>query len=241
MTLSRSLLAAALACALLPSVASAAEDIEKVMGSITAHAGERYGNLETVNGSIHVEAKASTGNIETVNGSVELAAGAQVGNVETVNGGIKADVDVNAGSLETVNGAIRVEGRNRVGGIETVNGSIFAGRGSDVTRDVETVNGAIGLVDTDVGGSVSTVNGDVTIGIDSHVRGGLTIEKPRGGGMGITFKPRVPRIVIGPGAVVDGPLVFKREVKLYVHRTARIGAVTGATAIAFDGPTAPKD
>ena len=187
MTLSRSLLAAALACALLPSVASAAEDIEKVMGSITAHAGERYGSLETVNGSTHVEAKASTGNIETVNGS------------------------------------------------------IFAGRGSDVTRDVETVNGAIGLVDTDVGGSVSTVNGDVTIGIDSHVRGGLTIEKPRGGGMGITFKPRVPRIVIGPGAVVDGPLVFKREVKLYVHKTARIGAVTGATAIAFDGPTAPKD
>ena len=39
MTLSRSLLAAALACALLPSAASAAESIEKVMGNITAHAG----------------------------------------------------------------------------------------------------------------------------------------------------------------------------------------------------------
>ena len=47
-----------------------------------------------------------------------------------------------------MNGGIRVEGRNRVGGIETVNGGIFAGRGSDVARDVETVNGAIGLVDT---------------------------------------------------------------------------------------------
>ena len=106
---------------------------------------------------------------------------------------------------------------------------------------METVNGAIGLVDTDVGGSVNTVNGDVTIGIDSHVRGGLTVEKPRGNGIGISFKQRAPRIVIGPGAVVEGPLVFKREVKLYVHRTARVGAVTGATPMAFDTPTAPKD
>jgi len=241
MTLSKSLLAAALACALLPSVASAAEDIEKVMGSITAHAGEQYGSLETVNGSIHVEAKASTGNIETVNGSVDLAAGAKVGDVETVNGGIKAETDVNTGSLETVNGGIRIEGRNHVGSIETVNGSIFAGRGSDVAHDVETVNGAIGLVDTDVGGSVSTVNGDVTIGVDSHVHGGLTVEKPHGNGIGIRFKQRTPRIVIGPGAVVDGPLVFKREVKLYVHKTAHIGTVTGATPVAFDTPTAPKD
>lgn len=241
MTLSRSLLAAALACALLPSAARAAESIEKVMGNITAHAGAEYGSLETVNGNIDVEARASTGNIETVNGNVDLAAGAKTGNVETVNGHIKADVDATTGSLETVNGGIRVEGRNRVGSIETVNGGIFAGRGSDVSHDVETVNGAIGLVDTDVGGSVSTVNGDVTIGVDSHVRGGLTVEKPRGGGMGISFKPRTPRIVIGPGAIVDGPLVFKREVKLYVHKTARIGAVTGATAIPFDGPAAPKD
>ena len=156
-------------------------------------------------------------------------------------GGIQADVDATAGSLETVNGGIRIEGRNRVASIETVNGSIFAGRGSDVSHGVETVNGAIGLVDTDVGGNVNTVNGDVTVGVDSHVRGGITVEKPRGGGMGIAFKPRIPRIVIGPGAAVDGPLVFKREVKLYVHNTARIGTVTGATPVAFDTPTAPKD
>jgi hypothetical protein len=140
-----------------------------------------------------------------------------------------------------VNGGIRIEGRNRVTSIETVNGGIFTGRGSDVAHGVQTVNGAIGLVDTDVGGSIETVNGNVTIGIDSHVRGGLTIEKPRQGGMGLSFKPRIPRVVIGPGAVVDGALVFKREVKLYVHKTARTGAITGATAIPFDGPTAPND
>ena len=73
------------------------------------------------------------------------------------------------------------------------------------------------------------------------MRGGLTIEKPRQNGMGLSFKPRIPRVVIGPGAVVDGPLVFKREVKLYVHKTARTGPITGATAIPFDGPTAPDN
>jgi hypothetical protein len=47
--------------------------------------------------------------------------------------------------------------------------------------------------------------------------------------------------VIGPGAVVEGPLVFEREVKLYVHASARTGAITGATAIRFDGAHAPQD
>jgi hypothetical protein len=59
--------------------------------------------------------------------------------------------------------------------------------------------------------------------------------------MPVTMKKRKPRIVIGPNAVVEGPLVFKREVNLYVHRTARIGQVTGATAVRYDGATAPKD
>ena len=52
---------------------------------------------------------------------------------------------------------------------------------------------------------------------------------------------RKPRIIIGPNAVVDGELVLEREVTLYVHKTARIGAVTGATAQSFDTPTAPAE
>jgi hypothetical protein len=30
-------------------------------------------------------------------------------------------------------------------------------------------------------------------------------------------------------------------VNLYVHKTARIGKVTGATPVAYEGTTAPKD
>ena len=44
-----------------------------------------------------------------------------------------------------------------------------------------------------------------------------------------------------PGAVVAGPLRFEREVDLYVHRSARIGPVTGAEPVIFDTDTAPRD
>jgi len=43
-------------------------------------------------------------------------------------------------------------------------------------------------------------------------------------------KSRTPRIVIGPNAVVDGELRFERQVELFVHPTAKIGTVTGASA-----------
>jgi hypothetical protein len=233
----------ALAIALPASLAFAGDkDIDKVMGSITAHSGESYGELNTVNGSIRVENGAKAKNIATVNGGVHLESGAQVGDAETVNGGIHADDNVQAGSLETVNGGIRLGKKNRAHHVETVNGSVFADRGSSIETHIETVNGAIGVVDTDLGGGIATVNGDITVGVDSHVRGGITVEKPNSNWTPVNVgAKRKPRIIIAQGAVVDGPLVFKREVNLYVHSTAKIGAVTGATAVRYDGANAPKE
>ncbi|MCL1499671.1 hypothetical protein M3O40_06635 [Xanthomonas nasturtii] len=92
---------------------------------------------------------------------------------------------------------------------------------------------------TELGKGIETVNGDITVGVDSHVRGGIEVTKPN---FGFSFQPsRKPRVVIGPDAVVDGPLRFEREVNLYVHRSAKIGAVSGATARSFDSDVAPKD
>ena len=198
-------------------------DVDKVNGSISIDATQQAGDLDTVNGSIRIGANARTGDASTVNGSIQLADGA------------------NAGSLETVNGSIRLGAQSHVASIETVNGSVFVDRGGEVARDVETVNGAIGLVDTDVHGGISTVNGDITVGAGSLVHGGITVEKPTSNWMPVSAKQRKLRIIIGPNAVVEGPMVFKREVNLYVHKTARIGQVTGATPIAYDGPSAPKD
>jgi len=200
-------------------------DIDKVNGSITIDAAQQAGDLDTVNGSIRIGANARTGDASTVNGSIQLADGAHTGALETVNGSIRAGT------------GLVVDG-----GVETVNGSIFIDRNGHVSKGVSTVNGAIGLVSTELGGGIDTVNGDITVGIGSHVKGGIKVEKPTNNWFGIRIgKPKPPRIIIGPNAVVDGPLVFEREVKLYVHASAKTGPITGATAVRYDAPTAPRD
>lgn len=202
-------------------LAMASEDISKVNGSIQTQAGTTYGDLETVNGSI------------------QLAAGVQANSVETVNGSVRIEDNVQAHSIETVNGAIR-GGRNLVltHGLDTVNGGIYVDRGSRIGGDIETVNGSIGLVAVQLGGDIETVNGDITVGIDSVVKGGIKVNRPS---FGISLTaPRKPRIVIGPNAVVEGQLIFEREVTLLVHDSAKIGPVTGATPQRFDSETAPR-
>ena len=211
-----------LALALSASAAFAQQDISKVNGSVTAEAGQAYGDLETVNGSIRIGAGATVDDASTVNGSITVGEKATASSLETVNGSIRLERDV------TVNGSV-----------ETVNGAIFIDRGGKVRKGVETVNGSIGLVGTHVGGDVETVRGSITVGVDSHVAGGLRVEKSTGFFNTDSKKP--PRIIIGPNAVVEGPLVFERPVVLYVHKTAKIGPVTGATAQSFDGDTAPKE
>jgi DUF4097 and DUF4098 domain-containing protein YvlB len=224
----RAVLALALAtvlCAGAASPAYAQQDIDKVNGSITAEAGQRYGDLETVNGSIRLED------------------GATVDEASTVNGAIEGGDNVTARSVETVNGAIRFGRKAKIdGSVETVNGGVFLDRGSVVRDGVSNVNGGIGLVGTVVGGDIETVMADVTVGADSHVKGRIHVEKPNNHGFSWSSRHREPpRIVIGPNAVVDGPLVFEREVELYVHDTARIGKVTGATARRYSGATPPGE
>ena len=141
--------------------------------------------------------------------------------------------------VSKVNSGIDVEAGSQYGSLDTVNGGIFVARGGTIGGNVETVNGAIGLVDTDVSGGIETVNGDVTVGVGSYVRGGLHYSKQNRPFISIG-KRRIPRVIIGPNARVDGPLRFEREVVLYVHSTARTGAITGATAIRFDTPTPPE-
>ena len=211
-----------LTLALAATPALAQQEISKVNGSITADAGQTYGDLDTVNGSIRIGEGTTAEDASTVNGSITVGDKAVAESLETVNGSIRAGKDVNV--------------RNDV---ETVNGSIFIDRGGVVGGDIETVNGAIGLVSTQVGGSIETVRGDVTVGVGSKVRGGLRVQKSTG--FFNTDNKKPPRIVIGPNAEVNGPLVFERPVTLYVHTSAKIGPVTGATAKPFSTDTAPAE
>src|SRR5690606_40841742 len=124
-------------------------------------------------------------------------------------------------------------------GIDTATGGSFAAGGRTSGGGLATVSGAIRLVETQVSGDIETVNGDVTVGIGSVVGGGITIS--RASGWFQSTPRRKPRVVIGPRAVVHGPLEFEREVRLYVHRSARTGKITGAEPVVFDTDTAPQD
>jgi hypothetical protein len=184
-------------------------NINRVNRGITAEAGRSYGDLETVNGGITVEAGVSADTVETVNGGITVGDHARLGSLETVNGGIHASRDVQvARGAETVNGGIRFEFGSSVGG------------------DITTVNGGITVKQTRVRGRIETVGGDITVGNGSVVDGGILVQKPQGISWG---RHRTPRIIIGPNAVVNGTLRFEREVELFVHPSAKIGAVSGAT------------
>ena len=94
---------------------------------------------------------------------------------------------------------------------------------------LETVNGRMSLDETTVGGGLETVNGDITVGANSRVEGGILVEKPSGNWS--PHKQRNPRITIEAGAVVNGPLHFKREVDLYVSPQATIGEIEGVAPV----------
>ena len=189
--------------------------------------------VSKVNGSIRIESGQQTGKLSTVNGSIRLAEAASAADVSTVNGSIELGARATAEMIHTVNGSIALADGARVAKtVSAVNGGIRLGKEADVAGHVSNVNGRIALSAAHVGGGIETVGGDIDVGADSRVEGGLLVDKERGWSWGITRKPR---IVIGPRAVVDGHLEFRREVELHVSDSARIGAVTGATVQKFSG------
>jgi hypothetical protein len=53
-------------------------------------------------------------------------------------------------------------------------------------------------------------------------------------------KPRAPRLVVGPNAVVGGAIRIDRDdVLVYVHDTAKIASIQGATAKRYSGEQPP--
>ena len=159
------------------------------------------------------------------------------GSISHVNGGITAEAGESYGDLDTVNGGISVRSRAIAEDVETVNGGIHFDFNSRIGGDIETVNGGITLKQSEVGGRIQTVQGDITVGAKSVVRGGILVEKPHGIHFG---RQRIPRIVIGPEATVQGTLRFDREVELFVHPSAKIGTVVGAKAQTWTDKLPPR-
>jgi len=202
-------------------------------------AGNEDLDIDKVNGSIHVPDNATAGKLSTVNGGIRIGAGAHAKSAETVNGGIDVGSNATLDSLETVNGGLRLGEKVKVAKtVETVNGSITLDNGADVAGKLSNVNGGIHLDNAHVGGGIDTVSGDIDIGANSRVEGGILVEADHSWfrvGSG-----RLPRVVIGPHATVQGKLTFKRDVELYVSDSATIGDVEGAKPVKFSGDKPPQ-
>jgi hypothetical protein len=203
-------------------------------GDVTANGSEA---TNSVNGSIHVPAGTHSGAVGTVNGSIKIDDNATVASAGTVNGSVALGAHATADSVGTVNGSITLgEGAHVNRDASTVNGAMTFKSGADVGGPVSNVNGRIALTEAHVAGGLHTVNGDIDIGGGSHVEGGILVKHSSGW---FNFDTHKPRIVIGPGAVVQGDLRFERAVELYVSDSATTGPITGATAIRFTGATPP--
>jgi DUF4097 and DUF4098 domain-containing protein YvlB len=192
------------------------QDISKVNGSISTESGQSYGDLDTVNGSIRIDDQVKAEKVETVNGSITSSNNAQLKSAETVNGSI------NLGEATQVQGPVG-----------TVNGALSIGKRSVIDEDISTVNGRIVVLESQIKGSISTVSGDITVGANSHVYGGILVEKPTGNWGWSWGKQQPPRVIIGPNARIDGELRFEREVELYVHTSAKTGKITGAKVLSY--------
>jgi DUF4097 and DUF4098 domain-containing protein YvlB len=198
------------------------------------------GSANTINGSVHVPAGQHTGAVGTVNGSVDVAENAVVGTVNTVNGPIDIAAHAGAESVAAVNGPITLgSGAHVAQAVTTVNGAISLNNGAEVGGGITNVNGRIDLSGAHVAGGLRTVGGDIDVTGDSRVEGGILVQKTGGSWFGFFSHPRKPRIVIGPGAVVQGDLRFEREVQLYVSDKATVGPISGATPIRFSGDKPP--
>jgi len=192
-----------------------------------------------INGSIHVSAGTTPGReVSTINGSIHADDNAQFAGGHTVNGNISIGTHATATSL--VNGGIFVGDDAHVSTtVTTVNGTLTLRPGSQVDGRLANVNGTIILAGATVSGGITTVNGNIDIGANSHVAGGLIVHKPSTGFFHWWSDSDKPRVVVGPGAVVEGTLQFDRAVRLYVSDTATIGPVSGATPVKFSGDHPP--
>jgi DUF4097 and DUF4098 domain-containing protein YvlB len=181
-------------------------------------------------------AAASDEDYDKVNGSIEVAAGRKVDqDVSTVNGSITIAEGASVKDAETVNGSITLGQRATANKLSTVNGRLTLDSGANVTGAIGNINGDIRLSGAHVAGGIRTINGNIDIGANSRVEGGILVEKPSMSWF--SWKGKPPRVVIGPGAVVQGTLKFEREVVLYVSDRATIGPVVGATPVKFSGET----
>lgn len=255
MTMTRLLFAFAMVLAM-PAAHAAGGDIVKSNESVKIDSGQTVGDVRTMNGSVTISNGAKARSVTSTNGRIVLADKAEAAELGTTNGAISIGAHGRVtGNVTTTNGAIRLGQGAEIGGkVKAANGSIHLD-GAHVAGGLEALVGAVTLgPGSKVEGGIKTVDGAITVGKGATVTGGLLIEPADNsrcthdcndtgtttfsGVIAAIFGSKdtaKPRVVIGPGAVVQGKLDFRRAVDLEVSDRAKIGPVDGATPKKFSG------
>jgi DUF4097 and DUF4098 domain-containing protein YvlB len=192
------------------------------------------GSLSNVNGSIEVGEGSTVGSIRNTNGSITLRANVQSGDISTTNGSLSLGAgSVVDGRAAAVNGRIRAEENVSIkGDLSTVKGRLDVASGGRIEGKVATVNGSIELDQSHVG-AVETVAGSIKLTNGSVVDGELRVKAPS------RPNQEIPQITIGADSRVGGPLTFEREVRLFIHDSAEVGEIVGATPEYYSGDQPP--
>lgn len=165
----------------------------------------------------------------SVSGNVEVGRSARIGNAKTVSGNIEIGEQSRVGSLSSVSGRIRVGANTQVGGsIRTVAGEIKIAQGSTITGGVGTIAGRITVNQSVVKGEITLTTGKLTLE-GSRVSGTLRIERPDNhetneAEVDIGANSEIGKVIVEEGARVD----------LRIHRSAKVGTITGAAAEYYD-------
>lgn len=195
------------------------DPMHRVNGSIHLVAGQANGDAATTEGAISIDDKATFGVADAINGDIWVGAGASGKAARAVNGSITLDKGAHLnGEMTVANGNLTLNEGAEAGSVSNVNGRIIA-------------NGAV------VDRGINTINGDIFVNGPSRIKGGIHVNRLPTGIVQAAHEP--PRIVIGPGATVEGTMKFERTVKLYVSDKATIGSVEGASPISFSGDQPP--
>ncbi len=185
----------------------------------TLKSGRLHGSVYSVDGDVRVEPSAHVRKISVVDGDIVLGQSAHTSGLRSVDGRIELGRDVFCS-----------------GDVKSVSGHITLADGVLVKGDVRTLTGTIEADNAVVGGQLETVAGRVRLTGTTHVMKGIALPKPDPH-MTVNDheEQRLPVLVIGPGVVIEGPIVAERGGVLKVSRQAKIGAVRGLLVQWFDG------
>jgi DUF4097 and DUF4098 domain-containing protein YvlB len=220
---------------MIKAIAAAAGSILSLLLSTAVDAQDENQYLFNGEQAIRLAADAEAGDLHTLHGSINIGGRSKVGDVKTVDGAVVLAKGSRAISVRSLDGAVQLEEDAKiVHGVSTAGGSIVLDDHADVGGRVSTADGEIRLKNAHVGGGIVTRRGNINVGSGSRVENGIRVKR--------SFCLCVnaglfsnPRVIIGPGAVVQGSLIFERKVTLYVSDRATIGDVVGATSVRFSG------